>query len=376
MYKLPWLLLLFAFPYFGFAQKAEPIKRITRVTNDLNYFLEQSKLWEAITQKTPSNSDAWLNYFSAARYANMYTRGGEKPYDIDAIVASAKKSAPNTYEVYFIEAWQLNRQAGYFDLIQKAYALDPDRPDIYDTCVAYYELNGDEKRMKEFSDKWYRSKDHSPGLAVWNYNMLIGLEPNALLFTNGDNDTYPSWVLQQSSGIRKDVKVINSSLMLIKSYRDQLFEKMGCPPFTKTMEEVGGRLEMQKAVIDHFINYAKRPVYCAISIGRDLRDLMADNLYLEGMVFRFSKEAYDNITVLRKNYEQHLRMDQFKTPLYEDPAASVLRQANLNYLPCLIKLLAHYRAENNTAREFQVKDQIKAVATAGGRAEHIEKYLK
>ena len=376
MNKYTWLFLLLTLPYSNFAQKAEPIQRITRVEKDLHYFQEQSELWGAITQKSPANSEAWLNYFTAARYTNMYTRTANKPYDIASIVANAKKAAPNTYEVYFMEAWHLSRKPGYFDLIKKAYALDPDRPDIFGDFVSHYEMNGDQKRMKEFSDKWYRSKDYSPGLAVWNYNMLVGLEKKAILFTNGDNDTYPAWILQQSNGIRKDVKVLNSSLILIKSYRDLLFKEMGCPEFSITMEEAGGRLEMQKAIIDHFINHANRPVYLAISIGRDLRNLMADDLYLEGMVFRFSKAAYDNIAVLRKNYEQHLRLDQFKTPLYEDPAASVLKKANLNYLPCLIKLLEHYREENNTARTVLVKEQIRAVATAGGRAEQIDSFLK
>lgn len=58
------------------------------------------------------------------------------------------------------------------------------------------------------------------------YNALIACDSNAILFTYGDNDTYPLWYLQEIEGIRTDVRIINTSLLGIDWYIDQLNYKI------------------------------------------------------------------------------------------------------------------------------------------------------
>ncbi|PZR22033.1 MAG: DUF2723 domain-containing protein [Citrobacter freundii] len=77
--------------------------------------------------------------------------------------------------------------------------------------------------QQEWNDHDRSSKTLAPDLAK---DYLESCAPNAIIFTFGDNDTYPLWYAQEVEGVRKDIRIINNSLLGIDWYINQLRTKV------------------------------------------------------------------------------------------------------------------------------------------------------
>ncbi|WP_338647177.1 DUF2723 domain-containing protein [Flavobacterium sp. KS-LB2] len=100
---------------------------------------------------------------------------------------------------------------------------------------------------------------------------LESCDPDAILFTIGDNDTFPLWYAQEIEGVRTDVKIVNTSLFMTDWYIDQMktktYESDPLPISFTHDQYVGDKLDYVAHIpkvesrwdIKDFINFIKNP---------------------------------------------------------------------------------------------------------------------
>jgi len=155
--------------------------------------------------------------------------------------------------------------------------------------------------------------------------MLGSVDPRGIIFTNGDNDTFPLWYLQEVEGFRKDISVVNLSLLNTPWYMLQIKSRDPSTPMNFTDEDIAGfrygtrlaqdmlyragglELMLKKGkilrvqdlgVLDIIrANNWERPIYFAVTVSSDNKIGLDEYLTLEGLVFRIGEEKGEKFAI-------------------------------------------------------------------------------
>ncbi len=276
-------------------------------------------------------------------------------------VAEDQNSFEYNYNAY-LNASVKNAES--FKYLQKAYAIYPENVDLYDDFMAYYEMTDNAMDRRVFSTKLYKSNTISDYVMEYNYNVLMSLPNNAILFTNGYDDTYPVWVTQDVKKVRKDVTIINIGLLNDKVYRDNALKQAGLKYKKKNQ---GADL-----IVDLMQSNPNADIYLAMTVDKNIIVKLYKKLYLTGLVFKYSEKPINNVIITKEKWENQFR----KTSIEAVPSSFKQKQVLANYLLPLIYLHNYYVEYGEVDKAKSLQKTILKIAAYNGKKELVVSKLK
>ena len=371
------LVLAFLFPLsivIGGEQPQKVVSLVKQAQTD-SWYETQANLWKQRTKSNAKDADAWLNYYTANRMLKIQAQTRTQQ-DLNEIVEEMQKSIPNSFEYNYVVYWNggAAESAKNFSNLEKAYELAPNRPETYDDFFTYYMISDNVVKLEEIAIRWMNSNDISSGIYNWCFNTLMSCEPNAILVTSGDNDTYPALVLQLAKKIRPDVEIMNSSLLLINDYRKAHFSKAGIKSLELNWEQSDYE-KVNEQLLSHLVENSKhRPLYFSIGCNVEASKVLEKKLFNVGLVWKYSDDKFDNIAVIKKNFEKVYMLDYIKQSFESDISEGVVKQMNANYLPAMLTLYNHY-VESEDSRSALLKELIDKVAFDNNMQDQVKEVL-
>ena len=211
-------------------------------------YLQAVEAWRTYADAHPGAAVAYVQMARAARYAATASaeeraQWVKQAVEIDPECPEALLAYAENLDREIIGQLNYRRATEAYELARKAAGLAPDWPDPHYLLWSMALLEGDHADARTHAATLMKKGAFVAPVVDFGYNLLVSARPNAIIFTNGDNDTYPPVALQALHGIRRDLTIVNLSLLNTPSYEQRIWSAGGQapPPFspeeTKSMRE-------------------------------------------------------------------------------------------------------------------------------------------
>jgi len=233
-------LLFFSFAFNGCATPGKEIERPEKIVSKRNVVYDQETyarlagMWKTYYDAYPSE-DAYANWMYALRYS-------ESPdYESKLREGLSKYTANPTLEYLagLIGHGASSNDEGLRHL-ERAAGLDPTFSDAWFGLVTEYMSRNEPGKVGDALRHLLESGAVRDEVMDYSYNMMALMDEHSVLVTNGDNDTYPGWILTGVIGYRPDITVVNRSLLNTDWY-PAFVQKEGAPSFVTPGELEGLR---------------------------------------------------------------------------------------------------------------------------------------
>ena len=353
------------------AQELQPVYSITQERHEESWYKTQQSLWAGETVKNKQNGEAWYNYYNATRALKLVVEDTKASDQYKAectkIAQDAYAAAPNSFEANHLMWRDSGNDETSRSYLLKAHEIAPNDPRAFDDLMIYYEMLRDKPNFNKMCTKMYDLAELPASLMNWGYNVLSELDPNAIVFVHGDNDTYALWLTQAVKQYRTDVVIINTTLMHMEEYQDRLLKELKMPAFKGKKEELLPFI---------LANSGSHPVHVSSSAIEDVKSLKEmEDFYIVGLTYKYSKEEFDNVSVIRRNYEKRYLLDYLSEQFVVHRGDQVAEQFDALYLPSMVKLYWHYQLSEEQEAMDDLMVLINKIAKRTGSEEQVKELI-
>ena len=362
------IFLLVAFPLFANALKPEKILPKTLEIRNTSWYAEQEKAWlEELSINSKNKPDAWFNYFASAVYAQ------ESKETLNSIAAKINHEVPGTYESLVVKVWNDGFNEHSYDLLQKAYAMQPDKTEAYNLLQTFAEMKLDKHGRASFSKQLYTSSQISSALLNYSYNVLMSLEPSAIIITEGESTTAPLYVLQDVLNVRRDVTILNLDWLTNSDYRSRKFSENGLAPWQGEVSNLDELRKMISAELPQ--KNTSRKFYYALTLAKENVSEIKQSLYVVGLASLHSLTNFDNVAVIKHNLEKEFLMDYLLVDFNGSSKSDAGKVFSSNYLLSMILLCETYQKEGSLEKAKKLRSLMERIADDSDKKEIIDHYL-
>ena len=326
----------------GNNKKLQKVYRYCYVIESKDWYANQEKLWKEEISRNPQNEKAWYNYYFASRYADTNKDDKERKQHLDLLVDKIEKAIPDSYLCPYLRYYNGDYK---LENLEKAYQRKPDCADLYWDFILYNEIHMNKSLRKKFCEKLYSSKEIISSLYDYNFNVLNSTEKNSILFSNGDNDTYPIWILQDVKNVRSDVTLLNiHTVFVLRDYLKKKLDERGLAINLDNLSKDNIGFFFKELILDIKKKYPEISIHIAPTVYQDYIKEVNDKLYLTGLDYTYSENQVENIPLIKKNLEQNVRLNYLDYDWYNEKHISqkLMDRYNLNYIPPFIELAKMY----------------------------------
>jgi len=345
----------------------DPIYGYSGTENTTNF--NARVFWSEYAAQNPSDEAAWFNYYRSTRFIAEGSAGFEQlQSDLDSISSHLKKFSAGKWEQLIVEYWNSNRDPDKESALLAAYALRPTDPLTLRFMTGMQYLQGKQASVYDYYRQWKATGDLPLSTENYAYNVMQSLPKDAVLFTNGEMDTYPLLYQMQTIGAA-GVKVVSIAMCIGGENRQRIFSSAGLTiPDGDLSSTIDGDYIARVAAA----NPGKK-IYVAATCGSAILKSIASSLYCTGLAFRYSELPVDHLTFLRDNVGTKFRLDNVGKAVKSGNHFDVFYADNLEmnyYLPLLMAADAYVTA-GNPARAAQLRAKAIAIRQRAGYDEPL-----